>query len=258
MLIVENVSHSYADGDRVLRGVSFRIDPGEKVVLLGTNGSGKSTLLKILNGLIPPAAGRVTYADVPLTPANLKDPLFHRRFRREVALLFQNPDTMLFNPTVYDELAFGPRQLGLDDIDGRVRHWAGTFAITPHLARPPFQLSYGEKQKVCLASLLALEPRLLLLDEPTANLDPRSTGWLIDFLHDLAVTALVTTHNLTMASELGDRTLLLSENHKLTYDGDIHALMKDRDALLQANLLHEHTHAHGPLEHRHYHTHEWD
>jgi len=256
LLEVAGISHRYGTKE-VLSDIAFQIHPGEKVVLLGCNGSGKSTLLKILNGLIAPSTGRYVYDEVEITPSRLKAPELHRRFRGEVALLFQNPDAMLFNPTVYDEIAFGPRQMGLADLDQRVHHWAAQVGVTPHLDRPPFSLSGGEKQKVCLAALLALEPRVLLLDEPTAALDPRSTGWLVDFLSGLPVTTLTTTHNLSLAPELGQRALVLGENHRLIYDGDIRPLLSDLERLSAANLVHIHSHRHGSVEHRHNHVHDW-
>jgi cobalt/nickel transport system ATP-binding protein len=127
--------------------------------------------------------------------------------------------------------------------------------VEPHLKRPPFQLSGGEKQKVCLASLLALQPRVLLLDEPTANLDPRSTGWLVDFLQDLSVTSLATTHNLSLAAELGDRVLVLSEAHELIFDGRMEELLGDEEKLLAANLMHSHRRGHS--RERRPHVHDW-
>lgn len=258
MLRVENVGHTYDGGEPILSGVSFRVDPGEKVVLLGANGTGKTTLLRILNGLVRPTRGRVCYANDELTTRALRDRDFRRRFRSEVVLLFQNPEAMIFNPTVYDEIAFGPRQLGLPDVEERVRRWAETFGLSRYLARPPFHLSSGEKQKLCLAALLVLEPRVLLLDEPTASLDPRSTGWLIDFLRGLDAAVLISTHSLSVASELGERILVLSERHELIYDGPVDGLCDNEEKLLEANLVHVHDHRHGRLEHRHYHTHDWD
>jgi cobalt/nickel transport system ATP-binding protein len=256
VLEANGITHCYA-GNEVLIDINFAIHPGEKVVLLGCNGSGKSTLLKILDGLIAPSSGQFTYDGEAITPARLKVPALHRRFRSEVALLFQNPDAMLFNPTVYDEIAFGPRQMGLTDLDQRVRHWAAQVGVAPHLDRPPFSLSGGEKQKVCLAALLALEPKALLLDEPTAALDPRSTGWLVDFLSGLPVTTLTTTHNLSLAPELGGRALVLGEDHRLIHDGDIHGLLGNMKLLAAANLVHTHSHRHGGMEHRHSHVHDW-
>lgn len=256
VLQVLGISHRYGDAE-VLRDIDFAVHPGEKVVLLGCNGSGKSTLLKILNGLIAPSAGLFLYQSEAITPTRLKAPALHRRFRSEVALLFQNPDAMLFNPSVFDEIAFGPRQMGLADIDKRVRHWAEQVGVSQHLKRPPFTLSGGEKQKVCLAALLALEPKVLLLDEPTAALDPRSTGWLVDFLSGLSITTVTTTHNLSLAAELGSRALVLGEDHSLIHDGPIQALLADMDRLAAANLVHTHRHRHGNIEHRHTHVHDW-
>ncbi len=257
MIEVEHISYRYPDSEPVLKDVSFTIKETEKVVLLGANGCGKTTLLRILNGLIFPQEGSCCYQGAPVTKQRLRDKGWSRRFRKEVVLLFQRPEAMLFNPTVYDEIAYGLRQLGADDLDARVRHWAEQLGLEPHLKRPPFQLSGGEKQKVCLASLLALDPRVLLLDEPTANLDPRSTGWLIDFFQELPVTSVATTHNLNLAGELGERILVLSEAHGLIFDGNIEDLLGDEEKLLAANLVHIHQHRHGLSPHRHPHRHDW-
>lgn len=256
MIELSGISHRY-DGIPALVDIQFTIAPGEKLVLLGANGTGKSTLLKILDGLIRPDGGIYLYKGEAIDPKRLKDPTLNRRFRAEVALLFQNPDAMLFNPTVYDEIAFGPRQLGLPDVDARVRHWAGVMGLTAYLERLPYSLSGGEKQKLALAALLAVDPQLLLLDEPAAALDPRSTGWLIDFLAGLPCTLLTTTHNLSLAPELGSRVLVLGEDHRLIHDGPIEPFLDDQEKLIAANLVHSHRHRHGELEHRHYHTHEW-
>jgi len=255
MIELEGVSYRYPESEPVLKEVSFTVAEKEKVVLLGANGSGKTTLLRILNGLIFPHQGSYRYGSEPVTEGRLKDRSWSRRFRREVVLLFQHPEAMLFNPTVYDEIAYGLRQLGVDDLDGRVRRWAARLGVEPHLKRPPFQLSGGEKQKVCLAALLALEPRVLLLDEPTANLDPRSTGWLVDFLQDLPVTSVATTHNLSLAGELGDRVLVLSEAHELIFDGRMEDLLGDEEKLLAANLVH--SHRRGGSRDKRLHLHDW-
>lgn len=256
MIQVENLGHRYGDKTS-LKDISFNIAAGEKTVLLGSNGCGKSTLLKILDGLVTPSEGACRYDGESVTPARIKQDPLRTRFRREVALLFQNPDVMLFNPTVHDEIAFGPRQFGLSDIDARVRHWANLVGVESFLERPPFTLSGGEKQKVALAALLASEPRLLLLDEPAAALDPRTTGWLVDFLAELPITTLTTTHNLSLAPELGHRALVLDEAHRLVYDGAIEPFLADIDALIAANLVHSHRHRHGGVEHRHFHSHDW-
>lgn len=256
MIELAGIHHHY-QGAPALVDIHFNITSGEKVVLLGANGTGKSTLLKILDGLIHPDQGSYRYKGEPIDPRRLRDEAVSRRFRAEVALLFQNPDAMLFNPTVYDEIAFGPRQLGLPDVEARVRHWAEVMGLTPHLKRLPFSLSGGEKQRLALAALLASEPQLLLLDEPAAALDPRSTGWLVDFLAELPCTVITTTHNLSLAPELGSRALVLGEDHRLIHDGPIEPFLADQTKLIAANLVHSHRHRHGALEHRHFHTHDW-
>jgi len=255
MIELEHVSYRYPESEPALKDLSLAIAEKEKVVLLGANGSGKTTLLRILNGLIFPREGTYRYESEPVTESRFKDRSCSRRFRSEVVLLFQHPEAMLFNPTVYDEIAYGLRQLGADDLDGKVRHWAAELGVEPHLKQPPFRLSGGEKQKVCLAALLALEPKLLLLDEPTANLDPRSTGWLVDFLQELPVTSVAATHNLSLAGELGDRVLVLSEGHELIFDGHMQDLLGDEDKLLAANLVH--SHRRGSSRDRRLHVHDW-
>lgn len=266
MIATERLTHDF-DGCPSLAGVDLRIEAGQKVVLLGSNGCGKSTLLKLLAGVLKPASGRVLW-EGRCVHEGLREPAFRRRFRREVGLLFQQADAMLFNATVLEEIAFGPRQHGLPDAEDRARDWAGRVGLSAVLERAPWTLSAGQRQLVGLASLLVLDPRLLLLDEPTAALDPRSSGWLVDFLQDLPQTLVVATHNLSLATELGRRCLVLGEDHTLIHDGDALAVGRDRDVLLRANLVHRHRHRHegapatGDIpaahEHSHYHTHDWD
>lgn len=239
MILVKDLSFSYNDKN-VLKGINFSINEKERVLLLGINGSGKSTLLKILNGLIFPNKGKYLYKAEDITEKSLKDKDFQKKFRREVVLLFQNPDIMLFNPTCYDEIAFGLKQLDLNGVDEKVKFWAERVGISKYLKEAPFNLSGGEKQKLCLASLLALEPELLLLDEPTANLDPKSTGWFIDFLNELKITTLIATHNLNLSTEMGKRAIVLSEEHKIIYDGDLKEFLKNKEKLKEANMLHIH------------------
>jgi len=258
MIAVHEVGHTYADDRPALRDLSFTIGRGEKVVLLGANGSGKTTLLRILDGLLFPHRGAYRYDGTPINGKTLGRGVFRKRFRREVVLLFQNPETMLFHPTVRDEIAFGPRQFGFDDPEGTAERWAASLGIGHLAGRSPFDLSDGEKKKVCLAAILAIGPELLLLDEPAANLDPRSTGWLIDFLGELHITIVTATHNPSLGAEFGERTLVLSEDHRLVYDGPVDRLARDRRKLLEANLVHLHRHRHENLEHTHYHTHEWE
>ncbi|NPA57696.1 MAG: ABC transporter ATP-binding protein [Aquificae bacterium] len=240
MVELNNVSFYYKE-KKAIENITFSVNRGEKVVILGINGSGKSTLLKIVDGLIFPQEGTYRYKGEEITEKKLKDPEFNKKFRKEVVMLFQNPDTMIFNPTVFDEIAFSLRQLEIQDVEEKVHYWAEKLGISHLLDRSPFQLSGGEKQKVCLASLLSIEPELLLLDEPVVNLDPRSAWWLIDFLKGLDITIITTTHNLDLSVELGSRGLLLSEDHRLIYDGSLKELIADREKLLQANLIYPKT-----------------
>jgi cobalt/nickel transport system ATP-binding protein len=242
MIELRNVWFSY-DDEFVLKDINLKVEKGERIVLLGINGSGKSTLLKLLNALLFPTKGAYLYKGKNIEKNAFKDKNFIKAFRKEVVLLFQNPDAMLFNPTVYDEIAFGLRQLGFEEkvVKERVLYWAEIFGLTQCLNKPPFILSGGQKQKLCLACLLVLEPEVLLLDEPTANLDPKSTGWLIDFLNELkGITTITSTHNLSLAPELGNRLIVLREGGSIIYDGEAEAFLQDQEKLIKAGLVHKH------------------
>ncbi len=238
MIKLENIGFKYEDKE-ILKNINLEIKKGERVVLLGINGSGKSTLLKLINGLIFADKGKYYYKGIEITRKKFKDKKFVRKFRKEMVFLFQNPDTMLFNPSVYDEIAFGLRQLGLDNIDERVKYWADKLGVYKYLNEPPFNLSGGEKQKVCLASLLAIEPEILLLDEPMANLDPYTTGWLIDLLIELNLTTIITTHNLPLSVYLGDRGIVLSKDEGIIYDGNLAEFLKNTEKLQKARLIYK-------------------
>lgn len=249
MLELDRVSFGWSADKPVIDGLSLKIRAGDKVVILGANGCGKSTLLKLMNGLAHPQSGSVAYQGAaPAGPV----------FRKECALLFQHPEAMLFNPTVRDEIAYGPRQLGLPDAEARVARWAAELQLSPLLDQPPFLLSGGEKQKLALASLLAIEPQLLLLDEPSASLDPATVGWLIDTLLDSNLTIVAATHNLSLAAELGSRCLVLGERGRLLYDGPVGAALGNIALLEEARLAHRHRHRHGGALHSHVHVHDWE
>lgn len=261
MFEIKNISHSYKRFGRapvpVLDHVSFRVEEGERVVLLGINGSGKSTLLKMMDGLVFPEKGELLYRGTGLSRKRLKEKAFARSFRSETVLLFQNPDAMLFHPTVLDEIAFGPRQLGWPEPEEKAKAWAARLGLEALLDQAPFDLSGGQKQKVCLAALLALEPKTLLLDEPTAALDPAATGWLVDFLADAKVTSVVSTHDLSLAPELGSRAVVLSPEGRILYDGPVEGFLSDPEQIIAAGLAHRHRHKHGGESHAHFHVHDW-
>jgi len=254
--LIEVTELSFAYGRKpVLRSLTFAVREGEKVVLLGVNGSGKSTLLKILDGLLFGWSGSYKFHRTEITREKLRNSQFRKSFRKQMALQFQNPDAMLFNPTVFDEIAYGPRQIGRKDYRDIVHYWMDFFGLEDKADTLPFKLSAGEKKKLSLASVLAVEPEVLLLDEPLASLDPRSMAQIVELLQDLNKTIITATHNLSLAQELGNRFLLLSEDHELLFDGTWNALIKDEELLLRANLIHLHKHVHGSITHTHPHSH---
>jgi len=240
----------YYEDNLALENISLKIKEKEKIILLGNNGSGKSTLLRVMAGLYFFNRGKYFFEGNLVKKRKIK-----KDFRKKVGILFQNPDAMIFNPTVYDEIAFSLKEFGFDDVEERVIEISKKFEIDKLLKKSPLDLSGGEKQKVMLASVLAYEPKLLLLDEPTAAMDPKTTGWFIDFIYDLDITAVIATHDLSVAYELSDRAVVMSEEHKIIYDGDMEELMGELDTLLKANLIHKHKHRHKKFIHSHYHLH---
>jgi cobalt/nickel transport system ATP-binding protein len=257
MIELDDVSFGWSDGPTVLAGLSLKIASGEKVVLLGANGCGKSSLLKLMNGLVFPDSGSVRWNGEALTQAQLKQRDFARRFRSECVLLFQHPEAMLFNPTVREEIAYTLKKLGRADIGDKVAHWAEELRIAHLLDKAPFALSGGEKQKVALAALLALDPRLLLLDEPGASLDPATVGWLVDTLVHSERTVVASTHSLSLAAELGSRCIVLGNNGEMLFDGPVRMALTGMALLEKAGLAHRHRHRHGGAEHAHIHGHDW-
>jgi cobalt/nickel transport system ATP-binding protein len=258
---VRNLNYDYPGGIPALRGAGFSVMLGESVALVGANGSGKSTLLRLLDGLIFPTSGEIESGGMPLTEKALQGAAFNRDFRSRVGLVFQDADVQLFSPTVREEVAFGPLQTGLQrgEVAARVEETLDLLDIR-HLAdRPPYRLSGGEKKKVSIASVLSMSPRVLLLDEPTAGLDPRSQGLLIDFLIGWAGgsnTLIFSTQDLDLVEELASRVIVLGTDHCIVADGPPERYLFDADFLLRTNLVHEHAHRHKSLVHRHRHAHE--
>jgi cobalt/nickel transport system ATP-binding protein len=236
LLELEQVTVAYPNGRRALEGIDLAIHAGERVVLLGTNGCGKSTLLRVLDGLIVPTTGEFRFAGRRVDPHTLQDRGWQRDFRQRVVLMFQHPESMLFNPTVRDEIGFGLRHLPESERTARLLYWADVLRLQDFLDAPPFELSGGEKQRLCLACILAVEPEVLLLDEPTANLDPRTVGWLLEWLRERSITSVVATHQMTLVPQLGERIVILSDDHGIVFDSRTAGGPPDHD-LLVANGL---------------------
>ena len=231
IVAVENLHFRYHDGVPALRGISFAIRRGEKVALVGPNGAGKSTLMLHLNGLLGEETAPVTVGGMALSKANL--PLI----RAKVGLVFQNPDDQLFSPTVFDDVAFGPLHMGYPEEEVRRRtlralQQVGMSGLAERLSH---HLSVGQKKRVASATVLSMDPQILVLDEPTAGLDPRGRRDLINLLHDLPLTMLVSTHDMRLVQELFPRLIVLDEG-RVVADGDTTSILANA-ALLQQHGL---------------------
>jgi cobalt/nickel transport system ATP-binding protein len=261
---LEKVNFDYPGGETALRDIDLTIDQGERIVLLGANGSGKSTLLKVLDGLVFPQRGVVKAFGQPLDEAHLNNDGFNHWFRRQVGFVFQDSDAQLFSPNVWEEIAFGPLHMNLDadQVRQRVADILDLFDLHRLKDRPPFKLSGGEKRKVAMACVLAVNPSVLMLDEPTAGLDPRTQRWLTDMLVRLGEagkTLVTATHDLDIVEEIADRVLVFGEGHGLVAAGTPQEILADKDLLLRVNLIDArfHRHTHG-ADHCHYHPHDAD
>jgi cobalt/nickel transport system ATP-binding protein len=258
---LRNVVYSYRSGGApVLNDLTLDFQPGERTVVLGANGTGKSTLLSMLDGLVFPGSGTVHAFGNILSEVTLEDRVFSADFRKRVAFVFQNPDIQLFSSTVWDDVAFGPLQIGYSAVEVRniVERMLETLRIADLRDRAPHTLSEGQKKKVAIATSLAADPDVLLLDEPTNGLDPRTQVWLIELLwelHEKGKTIIAATHDLSIAGDIADRAIVLSEDHTVAADGTFSDIINDDDLLLKVNLIHEHAHHHGNTAHVHRHGH---
>jgi cobalt/nickel transport system ATP-binding protein len=258
--VVSGAIHTYGAGMCALDGIDLTIESGQHVAIVGANGSGKSTLLKMLDGLVFCSSGAISAFGHRLTEESLEEPALRRDFRSRVGFVFQDADVQLFCNTVFDELAFGPLQLGLgpDEVRSRVAEVAAALRIEKLLDRAPYTLSGGEKKRVAIASVLTMRPQVLLLDEPTNALDPRSQVWLLSVLREWKAagrTVVIATHDLTAAAESCERMVVLSEEHRIVADGTPEEVLAQRALLLSVNLIHEHEHRHGGTGHTHDHAH---
>jgi cobalt/nickel transport system ATP-binding protein len=225
---VDDLQFSYPDGHVALRGISLRLCPGDKVALVGPNGAGKSTLMLHLNGILN-GHGAIEVGGMRLSKDNL--PVI----RAMVGLVFQNPDDQLFSPTVFEDVAFGPLHMGLpeDEVTVRVDKALDAVRMSSYRDRLSHHLSVGEKKRIAIATVLSMDPKILILDEPSAGLDPRARRTLINLLRELPITMLVSTHDMKLAQELFPRTIVMD-------DGRIVADGKTKEILEDEKLLNEH------------------
>ena len=227
-LEIVDVGFAYEDGTVALKGLSLSVGRGEKVAVVGPNGAGKSTLLHLIAGFRMPFSGQVEIEGGHLEESSADD------LRKHVGLLFQDPDDQIFMPTVEEDVAFGPRNLGLDDIEGRVARGMKGSGIESIAKRKTHRLSYGMKKRVAIAGMLAMDPAILLLDEPTSGLDPRSRAELIGLLKEMDRTMLIATHDLDAAAEIVDRAVVL--NVEMLSEGTMRDLVLAPDLMREAEL----------------------
>ncbi|MFQ6618359.1 MAG: energy-coupling factor ABC transporter ATP-binding protein [Fidelibacterota bacterium] len=257
---LNNISYRYFNGILGLNNVSADICEGEKIVVLGANGSGKTTFLKLLDGLIFPSSGSISAFGKELSENIFNNDNFNLFFRKKVAFLFQDSDVQLFSPTVADEIAYGPIQLELTtiEVEKRVEDILHMLHIEALKDRYTYELSYGEKKKVAIASILSSNPDVLLLDEPTAGLDPRSTREVIDFItasSQIGKTVVTATQDIHIVPEIADKVLVLNEEKELVTAGKAENILSDMDLLSSNNLIHIHKHLHDGIWHVHPHQH---
>jgi cobalt/nickel transport system ATP-binding protein len=258
-----DVHYAYEKTIPALRGLSLDIHRGERTAVIGANGSGKSTMLALLDALIFPDSGSMHFDGRPITPAVMRDATFQREFRLRVGYVFQNPDVQLFCPTVREDILFGPLQLGVPaaEIDRRFERVVDLFKLGPLLDRSCHHLSIGEKKKAAIASVLVIEPEVLLLDEPTAGLDPQTTRDIIAVLqeaHKNGKTVIMATHDLHIVEEIADTIHVFGTGRAIIRSGTSEEILEDREFLQNNNLVHilVHRHRHGGHIHEHVHEHK--
>lgn len=228
---VKGLEFAYPDGRRALDGVNLRVEPGRKMALVGPNGAGKSTLLLHLNGILEGQAGSVEVAGLMVERGNFG------RVRAAVGLVFQNPDDQLFSPTVFDDVAFGPLHMGLDEheVQHRVEEALAAVQMTDYIDRVSHHLSIGEKKRIAIATVLSMSPEILVLDEPTAGLDPRARRNLINLLRDLDMTMLVSSHDMAMVAELFPLVAIM-DGGRIVAEGETRGVLADRGLLERHGL----------------------
>lgn len=241
MIELNDICYSYSDMI-ALDHINLNIKTGEAIALMGANGCGKSTLLKLINGIISPDRGSYRFHGEEVTHKKLQEVKFSKHLHQKIGFVFQNSDTQLFCSSVYDEVAFGPRQMGFteSEVESRVNDCLALLGIKEFSNRIPYHLSGGEKRKVAIACVMALNPEVLVLDEPMNGLDPKTQRWLVDFLNKLnkaGKTLITSTHNLELVHEISKRSILFDESHTIVADMMTEELLKDGELLKRVNLV---------------------
>lgn len=259
---LENIGFNYPHDEPVLTDVNLTVAEGEKLCILGANGSGKSTLLKLLAGLLFPVLGSFNAFGNDMTARAMADRSFSRDYHKKTGFIFQNSDTQLFCSTVMEEVAFGLLQLRMspEEAESRVEDVLNMLDIAHLRDKTPFRLSGGEKKKVALASVLVLNPQVLILDEPTNGLDPKTQRWLVGLLLSLnssGKTIITSTHNLELVQELSDRAVVFDESHRIVADTSTLEVLGNIELLKSVNLVDEYYHRHGDQKHVHFHMHNY-
>lgn len=260
ILKVENTSYRYYDRLAALQEATLGVKKGEKLAVIGSNGSGKSTLLQIMGGLLYPSEGALFFKGESVTEKRLREKSFAKIFRESVGYVFQDSDIQLFCPTVMDELLYGPMQLGLSEDEATDRSFGvmRMLDIERLKDRPSYMLSGGEKKKIAIGSVLTMNPDVILLDEPTNGLDPRTQCFLMELflaLNEAGKTIVIATHDLSLVGELEANVAVLTEEHRIEKTGSAEEILTDEALLLKVNLVHEHRHSHGHTAHSHLHSH---
>ncbi len=250
---VANLNYRYPDGTIGLKDVSFEVEEGETLVIIGANGTGKSTLFMNLMGVLD-GDGYIEIMGLTLNKENLKE------IRRRMGIVFQNPDDQLFCPTVMDDVSFGPLNLGWksSEVISASQKALAFVGMEGYESRTSYHLSFGEKKRVAIATILSMNPKILLMDEPTSGLDPRSISKFINILYTLKSqerTLLIVTHDIFLTQEVADRVLVFSEEKKPVAIGNYKEILSNYDLLLKNNLIHQHRHRHDKIIHEHEHKH---
>jgi cobalt/nickel transport system ATP-binding protein len=253
---LENITYNYLQKHNALQNVNISVKQGDVFSIIGSNGSGKSTLLHIISGLLFPSSGKIYYKNDVISEDTLKNSSFNASFRSSLGYVFQNSDSQLFCPTVFDELIFGPLQAGYDKEKAFSRaHDIMHMMRIEHIKdRPTYMLSGGEKKRVAIGAVLTTNPDVLLLDEPMSGLDPKTRSFLIQLLFELnqsGKTIIIATHHLELVDHFQSRVAVLSENHEIEKIGTTDEILSDTELLIKTNLISEYPHRHGDKMHKH-------